>query len=295
VWAVLTTRETDVALDRWRDARRLVLRAVRRRWPSAEYVAVTEFTTGYGPRSGGRRRPHLNLLLKGIPPDGLDDLERVVVEVWTRHLDAKPDAQFVGPVAEVGGLMRYLALHFLKESQQPPKGWRGARAIASRGYFGQPTWKVRRAAQASLRSKRELHRALAAGYTGNEAELVAELAQLRAQRTRWEIVKLHADPITGEVRARALDGSEPRVMRADPTADLDARLTRSREEAGYDEYAATAAAEARAVAGVRGQSTGPSRRVAGGAVAAPAAPPAGCGVVEQLALSDLGPTVRAGP
>jgi len=209
VWAVLTTRSTCPDPEVYRRARRQLLRAIRRRWPAAEYCAIVEFTTGYGPRSGGRRRPHWNLLLKGISTDAQEELEALIVSVWCWHVDAKPEAQFVGEVSEQGGLMRYLALHFLKESQRPPAGWKGHRVTRSRGYLRQAGWKARAEAKASLRLKRAIYRAEREGHEGGAALIVAEFALLKEEQLRWECVVLTIDQETGELRGcRPLNGRD---------------------------------------------------------------------------------------
>lgn len=187
-WMVLTTRTATHDVAAFYESRRQVQRAVRRRWPAAEFCWVVEFTTGYGPRSGGKRRPHWNALVKGVSTADADALADVVRAVWCAREDAEPQAQFVGPLYDAGGLMRYLALHFLKESQRPPKGWSGHRTSQTRGYFAQPMWKVRARARQSLRSKRALHRAIADGYEGPEAELVAGAALVKSESVRWEAV-----------------------------------------------------------------------------------------------------------
>lgn len=204
VWAVLTTREqwatyaqsperaTECA-ERFNDARRLVMRAIRRRWPDAEYCCILEFTSGRSHQSGGRRFPHWNLLLKGIPQTELLELEAVITSVWCARVDALPAAQFVGAVSEQGGLMRYLALHFLKESQCPPRGWRGHRVTRSRGYLSQPGWRARLEAVASLKLKRALRQALMDGHEGIEALAVAELELQRAEQARWQCVTIEVD------------------------------------------------------------------------------------------------------
>lgn len=137
VWACLTTAQAVPDPAAFYRAREAVIRALRRRWPACEYAALVEFTTGYGERSGGLRRPHWNLLLKGIPREDAERVAEVVKSVWCSRHDvvASPDAQWVGPVSEFGGLMRYIALHFQKESQRPPDGWRGHRFLKSRGYL----------------------------------------------------------------------------------------------------------------------------------------------------------------
>jgi hypothetical protein len=199
-WIVLTTRTATTTTARgtedgeaFHNARRLVMRAIRRRWKDTKYVCICEFTTGYGPRSGGSRRPHWNVLLKGIPAPDLPELELLVRSVWCSHIDAEPQAQFVGPVSEVGGLMRYLALHFLKESQRPPEGWRGHRVTTSRSYYFQDVWKMRRDARQALRLKRELWRAEAEGLTGEAALQAAETRLSEAGRLAWECVVLSID------------------------------------------------------------------------------------------------------
>ncbi len=188
MWAVLTTRTPESKPAPFYKSREHVLRALRRRWPGCEYAALVEFTTGYGERSGGRRRPHWNLLLKGVPAEDLAAAEEVIAGVWCAREDARPEAQFVGLVGEMGGLMRYLALHFQKESQAPPPGWRGHRFLKSRGYLATSTPEARAAARASLRHKRELWRAIERGLVGQAAEDAAAAAIARAEATSWELV-----------------------------------------------------------------------------------------------------------
>jgi hypothetical protein len=191
LWVVLTTRTAAVEPRRFYRSREAVWKAVKRRWPHAEYAALVEFTTGYGPRSGGARRPHWNLLVKGVPVEDAEALQEVVVRVWCDREDAEPWAQYVGAVSEVGGLMRYVALHFLKESQKPPRGWRGHRFLKSRGYLGRPAAEARAEARSSLRLKRLLH----AGLDVETAEL--ELAI--AATTEWTLQRV--SPGTVDVRA----------------------------------------------------------------------------------------------
>ncbi len=214
VWMVLTTRGANPDPAAFYDARRLLMRAIKRRWPDAEYLCIVEFTTGYGPRSGGKRRPHWNVLLKGVPVEALAELEEIVRDRWTATVDAQPEAQFVGEVAEVGGLMRYLALHFLKESQRPPRGWRGHRVTASRGYFVRQRWVVRQEAQRGLRVKRELHRLDEAGLDPVEALAVAEAQVFANEQLRWELVIPTVDERTGEIRRlRPMRGGDLTVLR----------------------------------------------------------------------------------
>ena len=191
VWMVLTTRSTSTDPADFYDARRQVLRALKRRWPDLEAAWVLEFTTGYGKRSGGARRPHWNALLKGVGPEDVDQVADVVERVWCSRVDATAAGQFVGEIAGAGGLMRYLALHFQKESQAPPPGWRGHRFTATRGYLSQPTPAAREQARRALRFKRELWRARRAGWTDpGDVELAAREAMAIADATDWELVQL---------------------------------------------------------------------------------------------------------
>jgi len=198
VWAVLTTRSADPDPASFYKSRELVLRDLRKAFSSQVQVAsLVEFTTGYGPRSGGRRRPHWNLTFKGLDPDRLDQVHDVVADRWCSREDALPARQWVDSIESAGGLMRYIALHFQKESQRPPPGWRGHRFTASRGYLWTRTPEARKAAKESLRWKRELHKALKDGYQGEAADDVAKARCLRAKSLSWELVQvmdLASDP-----------------------------------------------------------------------------------------------------
>lgn len=188
VWMVLTTRTATIDTKRFYASRRQVLVALRRRWPAVEMAALVEFTTGYGERSAGLRRPHWNLLPKGIGHGELEEAAAIVTRVWCSREDARPAGQFAGHVGEFGGLMRYIALHFQKESQAPPAGWRGHRFLKTRGYLASSTPEAREAARRSLRFKRELWRAIKAGTEGEAAEVQAREAMALADATSWRVV-----------------------------------------------------------------------------------------------------------
>jgi hypothetical protein len=194
LWVVLTTRTATADAKRFYRSREQVWKAVRRRWPAAEYAFLVEFTTGYGRLSGGLRRPHWNLLVKGVPVEDASELEAVVRAVWCSREDAEPQAQFVGEVREAGGLMRYLALHFQKESQAPPKGWRGHRFRCSSGYLVRPASVLREEAKRSLRLKRLLWRGL---------DLETAEFELSAAPT-WSLV--HVNPATVDLREEVRNG-----------------------------------------------------------------------------------------
>lgn len=196
VWAVLTTSSTDPSPARYRRSIDLLRRAMKRRWPELADAVFVEFTTGYGPLAGGERRPHWNLLLKGVPVEDLVELEELIKRVWCRREAAVPEAQHVGSIYAEGGLMKYLALHFQKESQKPPHGWRGHRFTASRGYFVLGRDETRRRAQEQLRTKRAVWKfeqaAEAAGVEliPGEAWEWAERTRELERVTRWRLVEL---------------------------------------------------------------------------------------------------------
>lgn len=194
VWSVLGTRSTVPTMRAYRLGREAVTRAVQARWRSAERATLIEFTTGYGARAGGARRPHWNDLWKGVPVEDVDELRQVAAEAWCRRVDAELGAQFAGAVSETGGLMRYLALHFQKESQQPSRGWRGHRFSTSRGYLGEPMAAARERARAALRLRRELWRARQSGLDGQEADDAAQRAVYEAGELAWTLVRVQAVP-----------------------------------------------------------------------------------------------------
>lgn len=188
VWCVLTTRLATVDMRLFYRARAKLLKAIRLRFPDCEYAALLEFTTGYGKNSGGRRRPHWNLLLKGVREADVGQLRELIERIWCPRVDALPEGQHVGTVREAEGLMRYIALHFLKESQKPPAGFSGQRFNCSRGYFTGCTRAVARArARESLRRKRELWAAEKAGYEGGEALAVAEDSYRESLKRVWVV------------------------------------------------------------------------------------------------------------
>jgi hypothetical protein len=165
-----------------------VQRTLRREIQGYQAAWMIEFTTGRAERSGGRRRPHFNALIKGVRSSDDTTIVRQVIEhVWCPRQAATMAAQYVAPVQEMGGLMRYLALHFLKERQAPPIGWRGHRFTTTRGYLWLPTPEARKVARDSLVNKREVWRALRDGLQGTDVEdRVAAAAEIRA-KTTWAL------------------------------------------------------------------------------------------------------------
>lgn len=151
----LTTRAAHTPPEKFRNDVRLAFRAIRRRWPDAEYLGQIEFTTGEGTRSGGARRIHQHGLLKGVPPDDLPSVEDVLRSVWKARTGAhRVEAHELHKPA---GAIAYLVNHHQKTAQAPPKGWSGKRFRPSRGYFAAPVSQLRERAKATLADKRAEH------------------------------------------------------------------------------------------------------------------------------------------
>jgi hypothetical protein len=187
-YCVLTTPSTVQEPSHYYESLKQLQRALRSRLPGYQAAWLVEFTTGRAGTAGGHRRPHFNGLLKGVHDEAqvaivTDEIHRI----WCSRESAVRAAQYVAPVQEMGGLMRYLALHFLKEAQAPPKGWKGHRFRATRGYLWTPTPQARKLARESLMNKRELWRAIEREMTVEEAEMhVARIAALR-DATTWAV------------------------------------------------------------------------------------------------------------
>lgn len=195
---------------------------MRGRWPEVEVANLREFTTGYGPRSGGRRRPHWNLLLKGVPAEAAEEAGAVAARVWCGLVDADPERQHAGRVYEAGGLGRYLALHFQKESQAPPKGWKGHRFTSSRGYFPDGVRVAREKAREAVAVERAVYRANALAEAvwqdqgvvllGEELEdLVQERLELN-RSARWEVVQVRRQ--SEDVDRKRAEGAREPLRRA---------------------------------------------------------------------------------
>lgn len=165
VYAVLTARELlerPTTYDHLRQLRR----ALRRRWGGVRWAVLVEFQR--------RGALHLNLLLKGVPVEAVADLHGAICDVWCDRVDAEPVAQFVGPVTEGPGLVRYISQHFLKPEQAPPRGWRGHRFSCTRDYLVRPAAVMRQEARRSVRVKRGIWR----GLDATTAELDVAVREL---------------------------------------------------------------------------------------------------------------------
>ena len=124
-----------------------------RRWygRQVEYYSSVEFTTGKAKASGGWRRIHQHLVVKGLLGVDVLEVERRVRETWQKATGEK-----IVQVAELltpGGAIGYLALHHRKPEQAPPADWNGMVGRPSKGYFNRPVAELRTEAKAQLRAE----------------------------------------------------------------------------------------------------------------------------------------------
>lgn len=183
---ILGTRTATLDMSAFETGRRRVVQEVRRRWDTAQYAYEVEFTTGYGPRSGGLRRPHWNWFWKGIPEPAYAEFFALVIRTWCQYVDAEPEVQYAAEIDNAVGLTKYVTEHFMKASQRPPEGFTGQRFCASRGYFrGMTVTTARKRAKESLAIKRERWKAVQAGHSPHDVELVVHQALELAARTVW--------------------------------------------------------------------------------------------------------------
>lgn len=168
LYAVLTAKEHLTRADCRRHLEH-VRRALRRRWPDAQWFVQVEFQR--------RGALHLNLAVKRVPVEQAEAAGQVIIDAWLRRVDAKRAGQWAEPIEDALAVTRYMAkmlAHGLKAEQAPPIGWKGHRTSHTVGYFASGTEAARLAARESLKAKRALHRAQESGLSGIEAELVAQ-------------------------------------------------------------------------------------------------------------------------
>lgn len=148
VCSTFTTRD-PVGPARLRELTAQIMRLVRSELPEARPVHILEFTTGQGSRSGGRRRPHLHSLWKGVGSEDAPLIAGCAGHVLEKQTGAW--SHDVGEIRSPGGVIAYVARHHLKESQAPPASWGRTRRIRpSRGYYALPARELRRMAKARV-------------------------------------------------------------------------------------------------------------------------------------------------
>jgi hypothetical protein len=169
VYIVLTARELLSRHDCGRHLEQL-RKKLRRTWPSIRWAVLVEFQK--------RGALHLNLIVKGVPSLDVDELHEQVYELWCSRVDAEPEAQYVGLIADRLGVVKYVTLHFMKQSQAPVLGWRGHRYSSTRDYLVRPAAIMREEARASLREKRMLHRAVNVAYDAGDHQLSSDIVEI---------------------------------------------------------------------------------------------------------------------
>lgn len=173
LYVVLTAREH---LDHSHLKRHLtqLRRSLRKTWAGIEWAALREYQ--------GRGALHVNLMVKGVPVEHVERFRRSLCNVWCSRADAEPVGQYVGVIADELGVVKYVTLHFMKESQAPGLGWRGHRFSCTRGYLVRPAAVMREEARTSLRLKRKLWRGVS---------LEVALAELEADAAiPWALVEV---------------------------------------------------------------------------------------------------------
>jgi hypothetical protein len=200
---VTTTRTVTLDMSAFRDARRALVRALRR-LGRVEYSATVEYTGGYAERSGGERRPHWNWMLKGLGDELVGEAREMAIGAWCRFVDAEPVGQYAELIRDVGGLMPYLQGHFVKASQSPPIGFQGQRFNCSRGYFGGVSvMAMRQRAAESVRRKQLLWKLEQQGVSDvYDRELLVHQALELSARTTWELVNDRGARVAGLTRDR---------------------------------------------------------------------------------------------
>jgi hypothetical protein len=212
----LTTVDPADARDsgRFRENVRQVVKALRRRWPDAEYLAWVEFTTGQGRRSGGHRRIHWHGFLKGIPSDSMPEAEALARRVWQLRTGAH--VVQAEPIRTMRAAIHYLALHHLKPGQAPPEWWQGRRIRPSRGYWSRSSGELRAEARFNLAERVRLM--VATAELGDEAsalDVEARLSELRAEAEgAWEVVRVREAPRGGVVTPIGLLSDTTRPTRS---------------------------------------------------------------------------------
>jgi hypothetical protein len=200
VTSCFTSNLAKQSLSAFYRAREDVVRALRRNgFPDARYVMRLHYTPGYGPRSGGRRRPHWHGMWKGIPRDRAEEARDVAVPVWCDSLNrqasrkagrevvvARPQGQYFAAIDNASAMLLYVTTHFGKTDQLPPKTFRGHQFTSSRDYFNGCTVKVARARARESRTRAQVTcRAEAAGIDGHDLALVVEVELRERAKAIW--------------------------------------------------------------------------------------------------------------
>jgi LysM repeat protein len=203
----LTTRDPATHAEQVRRGMQNVVLGLRRRFGRAEYFARIEFTTGTAPTSGGHRRIHVHMVVKGEPGWGLAEAHGVIRSAWMARNPGAWRIQ-LAVLRTVAGALHYLSLHHAKAEQTPPPWWTGRTERVSRGYFSRPQRALREEARARLWAERL---AYSTGLSVGDARFVVDqelaarariraLAATAADERRWVPVSEAIE--AGEVEAK---------------------------------------------------------------------------------------------
>jgi hypothetical protein len=195
----LTTQDPDISPASFRNGVAAVFKRLRRKYGrSVEYFGMVEFTSGEGTHSGGHRRIHQHILLKGLPANvDVLDVEHDVRETWQASTGATRVE--VAGLRTPGGALGYLALHHKKPKQAPPADWHGMVERHSLGYFHQPIAELRQQARDELRTE------AISWSTG----LPPELAAIELELPDWQPV-LVAEYVGRSVIEPLVESATPR-------------------------------------------------------------------------------------
>ncbi len=211
VYVVLTAREFLARADCRRHLEH-VARALRRRWPGAQWFVSCELQ--------GRGALHLNLLLKGPLASESAFVWSVVARAWVDRVDAEHVAQHAEPIYDAARVEEYVgkvASYVAKTDQQPGEGWTAHRTSQTRQYFHRSIVDLRR----EVRARRQRSMYLGMGLDRGLAGLA-----LRSY-------------VTNQFAISRLDGWELRVVRDSDSASAPQRRARkpvpARAERGANE------------------------------------------------------------
>jgi hypothetical protein len=195
IYLVLTAREHLTRAECYSHLQQL-RRSLKKGWPDVRWALLVEFQK--------RGALHLNLLLKGVPVDEVESLHKSAARLWCSRVDATESAQWAGVIADELGVVKYVTLHFMKQSQAPAIGWRGHRYSSTRDYLVRPASVMRREARESLRSKRLLWK-IAGQVPGIDATTLEDLAAVElaaSEAVEWKLWRDPGKPVPGHRRWR---------------------------------------------------------------------------------------------
>jgi hypothetical protein len=129
-------------------------------------------------------------------------LREAAAALWCSRVDAEDVAQWAGVIADELGVVKYVTLHFMKQSQAPVLGWKGHRYSSTRDYLVRPASVMRREARRSLVTKRLLWKSLgraeeiAGGVpTADLVEVVFEQMQAaEPDAASWRLERVESVP-----------------------------------------------------------------------------------------------------